>query len=349
MTLDVLGFEIFGVDFHVTSDKPSAFYNLYSEIISEVLNPLYLVLPIVNRLPWPARLRSLRKIAEFEALLADTIVTKSREMSQDADGGAHVMHSIDIITSLTKGLGEGAESLSTKEIRDGVNNLLFAGHDTTANALSFLLCHMAIYKDIQVKARNEVLRAIDAMPDTADPWAAFGDDQLAALPYCFNVIRESMRHEPVISCLTNRKLRGAYQYGDYVLPPGTKVGVHIYDLQHSPDYWGGSSVGGYDRGNDTGDRECDLDAFRPERFEAGPRRGKPDGVVAWIPFAMGSHQCVGMQFALREIRTAFAMLLYHYEWHLPKHSIHHNGLKTRLAPVTSAKNLQLCFIRRTII
>ncbi|KAJ1930557.1 hypothetical protein IWQ60_000167 [Tieghemiomyces parasiticus] len=248
-------------------------------------------------------------------LLADAVAVKA---TQSVDSGNN------IIASLVESPRTTGEHLSPKEIRDAVNNILFAGHDTTANALAFLLCHTAIHQSVQTQARDEVLAATR----TAEDWDHFDEARLAELPYGYNVIKESLRHEPILSVLSNRRLLRDYPFGPYTIPAGSKMGLHIYDVHHNPAH--------YD----------DPLAFRPERF--GKDRSSSDSQLTWIPFAAGPHQCIGIHFALRKVRVVFALLLYHYEWELPHDSIHFQGLKTVLSPVASARDLRVRFRRRDV-
>ncbi|KAJ1656647.1 hypothetical protein IWQ61_003816 [Dispira simplex] len=313
-TMDILGLAIFDIDFQVTTDGENEFYTLYSEIVSDILNPLYLVLPFVNRIHWPARIRALQKIDQFESMLADIIIKKCHAGEQLGR---------NLVSSLIRKKKGIHYDVTAKEIRDAIHNILFAGHDTTANALSILLCHTALHRDIQGRARQETLGVFYRRED----FNRFTEEKLSALPYSLCVIIESMRLEPVVSAVTSRNTTRSIQLGRYHIPQGTKMGVHIYAQHHDPKFW-------------TGPEE-----FRPERFSSRPRK-EGDEKPHWIPFAMGPHQCLGTQFALREIRVIFAMLLFEYEWYLPSNSIHHSGVKTRMGPVTSTKDLYICFKKR---
>ncbi|KAJ1953758.1 hypothetical protein IWQ62_005916, partial [Dispira parvispora] len=310
-TMDVLGLAIFGIDFQVTNDGKNEFYTLYSEIVSDFLNPLYLIIPFVNQIYWPARLRALQKIDRFETMLADIILKKRHTGEQLGQ---------DIVSSLIREKNGIRHNLTAKEIRDAVNNILFAGHDTAANALSILLCHTALHRDVQDRARQETLKVFYRREN----FNQFTEEKLAALSYSHCVIKESMRVEPVVSVVTSRTNIRPIQLGKYHIPKGTKMGVHIFAQHHSPRVWNENAE------------------FRPERFF----QKEGDKVPHWMPFAMGPHQCLGIQFAMREIRVIFAMLLFEYEWYLPSNSIHHSGVKTCMGPVTTTKDLYICFKKR---
>ncbi|KAJ1978479.1 hypothetical protein H4R34_003189 [Dimargaris verticillata] len=178
------------------------------------------------------------------------------------------------------------------------------------------------FEHVQTAARQEVLSVI---PSSAG-FEQLTDETLNQLQYGHAVIKESMRYEPVLSVLTNRHLRHDYHVGTIVLPKGTKMGVHVYGVHHNPQLWD------------------QPDVFKPERFLT--EAGRSDRALGWIPFAAGTHQCIGMQFAMRQIRIIFALLLYHYEWSLPVGSIHADQLQTTLGPVTSVRNLFLHFRKR---
>ncbi|KAJ1977306.1 hypothetical protein H4R35_002353 [Dimargaris xerosporica] len=118
LTLEILGIEIFGIDFEVLNNAQSYFFTLYNEIIREVLNPIYLVLPIVNKLPWGPRLRTMAKIDELEKLLADTITQKRLNPA--------VHTGEDIVSILFRAMQDRRERLTSTELRVRTNLSLCA-------------------------------------------------------------------------------------------------------------------------------------------------------------------------------------------------------------------------------
>ncbi len=106
------------------------------------------------------------------------------------------------------------------------------------------------------------------------------------LPYLDAVIKEALRLHP-ISTLLARKLAAPITLRGHELPAGTYVLPCVYNVHRHPDVWEEPA------------------AFRPERF-LDP--GKKIDPYAWIPFGGGARRCIGMAFALLEMRVILAAL-----------------------------------------
>jgi cytochrome P450 len=91
----------------------------------------------------------------------------------------------------------------------------------------------------------------------------------------------------------------------------------------------------------------DSHAFVPERFLGAQEATsigthiKSKASDLWIPFSVGSRRCPAVNFAMTEQRTLLALLLLHYEWMLPEHSIHGGLDGIHNAPSAFALNLPL--------
>jgi cytochrome P450 len=173
--------------------------------------------------------------------------------------------------------------LSDREVAGNVSTLLFAGEDTTANTLAWL---------IWLLKRNPVAldRATDEVRRLAPDLAALAPERLDRLGYLDACVSEAMRLKPVAPFLGLEALRDT-TIADVHVPAGTLLWCVLrhdsVDERHFPD----------------------AAAFAPHRWLDG---GGADRRIS-MPFGAGPRICPGRYLALLEIRLAMAMLLGGFE------------------------------------
>ena len=188
-------------------------------------------------------------------------------------------------TLLTAGSGEPEkkQGLTDREIRDEVMTLLLAGHETTANLLTWS-CHLlSRHPEAAERVRTESREALGSR----DPEF----DDLPALSYTKMVLQESMRLYPPVWIISRRAV-GDDRIGGYAIPAGSTVTICPYTLHRHPDFW---------------DRP---EAFRPERFSPGMEKERHPR--AYLPFGGGPRSCVGQHFAMMEAALILAMIARRY-------------------------------------
>jgi cytochrome P450 len=178
----------------------------------------------------------------------------------------------DVLSALLDTVDEEGRRMSDRELRDQLMTLLLAGHETTAISLAWAVD--------EIVRRPEVLGRI--LEEVRGSAAGPGDP----LPYLDATIKEVLRLHPVTPLLA-RRLTAPVTLRGYEVPAGTFLVLNAFIAQRHPDYWE------------------DPDAFRPERFLDKDRRVDP---YAWIPFGGGARRCIGMSFALLEMRVVLGTL-----------------------------------------
>ncbi|HZY88700.1 MAG TPA: cytochrome P450 [Gemmataceae bacterium] len=182
----------------------------------------------------------------------------------------------DVLADLLAATHENGRPLADEEIRDALVTLILAGHDTTAIALAWALEQIVPCPDVVGRITDE-LRATagGALP---------GAEHLPRLEYLDAAVRESLRLRtilPFVVRLTKRPFVAAGR--EY--PPGVVL-CPCNHLVH---------------------RRADLypepEAFRPERFLERRYAGHE-----WFPFGGGNRTCLGMAFALYEMKAVLATL-----------------------------------------
>lgn len=216
-----------------------------------------------RRWPW----RSLRRrIAEADALLYAEIAERRTD--------PNLAERTDALAMLVRAADDEGRQMTDAELRDQLMTLLLAGHDTTANSLSWALERLTRHPEI-------LARAVAAAEASAagDP---AGDEYLDA------VAKETLRIRPVVFDV-GRVLKEPVEVAGYRLPAGVTV-IPAIGLVHASD-----------------DVYEDAAEFRPERMLPGG--GATLSPTTWLPFGGGNRRCLGANLALAEMRIVLREVL----------------------------------------
>jgi cytochrome P450 len=164
-------------------------------------------------------------------------------------------------------------------VRDEVMTIFLAGHETTANALSWAFYLLARHPEAYERLRSEATTVLGGRPATAS--------DLPRLGFALQVFKETLRLYPP-AYLTSRQATCDVELGGQTIPAGIDVLANIYGMQRRADYF------------------PEPDRFVPERFEASAEKKIPKG--AYIPFGAGARICIGNSFALMEGQLILATL-----------------------------------------
>jgi cytochrome P450 family 110 len=208
----------------------------------------------------------------------------------------------DVLTSLAQA-DESGLTLTDAEIRDEVMTLLAAGHEPTTAAVSWALYWLHKHPQVAARLHDE----LDANPNL---------ERAGAGTYLDAVCRETLRISPIILALS-RRYAHAIDFDGYTIAPGTYLSACSY-LAHRR-----SAV------------YPEPERFVPQRFLE--RSFSP---YEFVPFGVGARQCLGMAFALQQMRIVLARLLRRYRFVLGDESQVVTPA-TRGAVVRPSPNLQL--------
>jgi cytochrome P450 len=183
----------------------------------------------------------------------------------------------DVLSLMIEARDENGEPLSDVELRDHLVTLLVVGHDTTATALAWTFHYLLEYPD--------TMRALITELDAALADGPLTPERIMSLPYLDATVREGLRLNPVVPLL-GRRLIGPRRVGGYDLPAGTALQLSIYLTARREGTF------------------TDAARFEPERY----LRSKP-APSEWYPFGGGVRRCIGMAFAIYEMKIVLATVL----------------------------------------
>ena len=285
LTYDIISRTVFSNEIETPPDVMGEAITTYFEALGRI--DLWDVLPLPRWLPRPAfiRARPAQKIFRDEVLRLFE-QRRARMVARQAVPD-------DLVTRLINARDpETGAPLSDSVIHDNLVTFIGAGHETTANALTWTLYLLSQAPDWRARVEAE----IDAQFDPAAPEAA-GE----ALPVTKAVVEEAMRLYPPAAMLS-REAIGPDVLAGRRIPAGTVVTISPFLLHRHRLLW------------------RDPDAFDPERF-LGANRDSVDR-FAYIPFGAGPRVCIGMGFAMIELMIVLGHLLKAYRFDLaPGHPV----------------------------
>ena len=222
---------------------------------------------------WFPRWRS-RRARSALALLDRTIydIIAARRGAQEVSGDLLAL----LLSARDEETGEG---MTDTQLRDEVITFFAAGHETTAQALTWTLYLLSRHPRIERTLHGEVDRVL------ADREATF--DDLEALPYTRMVVQEAMRLFPPVFSLSRRALADD-QVGGHTIRSGSLVSISPYLTHRNPRLW------------------KDPLRFDPGRFS--PDRIKTRHRYAYLPFGGGPRICIGRGFAVAEACLVLATI-----------------------------------------
>jgi len=239
----------------------------------------------LERLPIP-RLRRGRKARERLDAIIYGIIGERR-----ASGGDRG----DLLSMLLMAQDDQDKGrrMTDRQVRDEAMTIFLAGHETTANALTWTWYLLSQSPDIERRLHEEIDRVLAGrLPTVAD---------VDRLPYTTRVVTESMRLYPP-AWLVGRRAVNEYSIGGYYVPPRSIVVMSQWIVHRDPRHY-------------PAPERFDPDRWTPAFKAALPR-------FAYFPFGGGPRQCIGESFAWMELVLVLATIAQHWRFDLvPGHPV----------------------------
>ena len=224
-----------------------------------------------------------RELSRLDALTYEFL--RSRRQYDFKDTG--------IVTTLMQPSPGEDEPFSDEELRDQIMTLFFAGHETSASALSWI--HYLLSSDPEV--RDQLQAEVREVTRGRTPTAR----DLKELSYVEQVLNESLRLCSPIHSISRVAIEDNSIDG-YTIPKGATVVVSLFATHRLPEYW------------------PDPERFDPARFDPDASAGRTS--CAFIPFASGLRNCIGGSMAGIELKLIVAQLAQRYRLELaPGHRV----------------------------
>ena len=305
LTYDIICRTVFSGDVTMDYARMSRAILVYLETIGRI--DMLGLLGLPQWVPTPDRIRAAPALRYFRREMEGLIERRKALIARDASAAPN-----DLLTLLlTAHDPEGGTLFSGREVFDNVMTFIFAGHETTANALAWTLYLLSQFPDADAHVAGEVRGVGDA---------AMAAGELPELAFTRAVLEESMRLYPPAPFIS-REAVGADLVGDKQVAPRTSVLISTWILHRHTLLW---------------ERP---DEFEPERFLA-PRR---DAIhrFAYLPFGAGPRICIGMGFATQKAMVALTAIMRRYRLQLESGQTVHPLARITLRPRDGLR-MRLC-------
>jgi cytochrome P450 len=229
--------------------------------------------PIPPSVPTPKNRRLKVAMHTFDSLIQRALDERRAEV-------ANGERKDDLLSMLLEARDEETgEAMSDKLLRDELITMVSAGHETTANALSFALNLLSKHPDWLRKVREEA----DAVFDDRLP----AIDDVKKLQNASMVMEEAMRLYPPVWVFERRALEVDH-VGAFEIPKDATVAIAPFALHRSAKLWD------------------NPEGFDPSRFSPQAKEGR--NKYAYMPFGGGPRTCIGNVFALTEATVVLSMI-----------------------------------------
>lgn len=230
-------------------------------------------------LPLPSSLRFKRAVRDLDEVIYRMIDRRKGGAATGKDLLSLLMQAKDDETNV---------QMTEKQLRDEVLTLLIAGHETTANVLSWIFYLLSQRPDAEQRMHDEARAVLGGR-------AAFAASDLDRLAYTRRVMQEGLRLYPP-GWFIGRQALADVRLGGYTVPKGAVVMMSQYVTHRDARFF------------------AEPERFMPERWEGEFEARLPRG--AYFPFSAGDRHCIGEGFAWQEALLILATLAERWKFEL---------------------------------
>jgi cytochrome P450 len=203
----------------------------------------------------------------------------------------------DLLFTLLQAQDEeaGIGRMTDQQLRDEVMTIFLAGHETTANALTWTLYLLSEHPTIEKRLQEEIYSIL------GDDRVSVTADDVPKLEYTQKIVTESLRLYPPAWAL-GRQAINDYEVGGYTIPKGSIILMSQYVLHRNPRYF------------------HEPDRFYPDRWTEEFKKQLPR--FTFFPFGGGIRGCIGEPFAWMEAILLISTLCRQWKMkHVPSHKV----------------------------
>lgn len=258
LTLVIASAALFTVDTETTARDLGSAFTTAQRLITRRQRKV----PLPLWLPTPTNRRYKDAVARIDRLISEII--ECRRMLSNPPP--------DLLTMLLEARLPNGAAMSNQQLRDEIASMLFAGHETVSNHLTWTWYLLSQNRDIEMRLIKEW--------DSVLSGSAPNLEQISALTFTEMVLAESLRLLPPVWTLHRRAVEEDQLPSGLSLRPGDELLISQYVSHRNPLYF------------------TNPEAFRPERWTSEFKESLPAGV--YFPFSFGPRSCIGDNFARLE-------------------------------------------------
>jgi cytochrome P450 len=260
LTLQIVGRTLFSADITDEADEVGAAMTTIVNLFN------FLLLPFsewLEKLPLPHSLRFRKAKAKLDEIIYGFI--NDRRASGEDKG--------DLLSMLLLSQDEeDGGGMTDEQVRDECLTLFLAGHETTANALTWTWYLLSQNPQAEARLHEELDRVLNGrVPKFED---------LPNLKFTEAVVAESMRLYPP-AWVVGRLAVEDHEFAGYKIPKGSLALASMFVTHRDPRFWE------------------DAESFKPERWETLSIK-ETSQRFTYFPFGGGVRRCIGEQFAWTE-------------------------------------------------
>ena len=275
LTLDIISRAMFSSDVQGTAGGVSRHIAILNEHALHMLRHPWLFL-VPRSFPTPFNRVQFGSLKALNEIVMGIIQARRRSAETHDDLLAMLLGACE---------EETGRGMTDEQLRDEVMTIFVAGHETTANAMAWLLYLVSQHPAVEEQLLADV--------DRHWPTGRLNNQNIHAFAYVRQVIEESLRVYPTIWSI-GRQCTETDDLGGYAIPAGMNVVVPIFHFHWNKRFWP-----------------------EPERFDPGrfsPERRPASDSMTYFPFGAGPRSCIGNHFALQELMILTVLFYRHFRF-----------------------------------
>ena len=282
LTLGIVGKTLFDADVVSEAQEVGEAMTVVMDLFNTITLPFF---ELLQKLPLPQLRRFDKARAKLDAIIYRLIEERRRRSEDRGD-------LLSMLLLAQDSEGDGGQ-MTDAQLRDEVMTIFLAGHETTANALTWTWYLLSQNPEAEARLHQEIDEVLGGrLPTFAD---------VPQLKYTEMVLAESMRLYPPAWAL-GRLAMTECEIGGYVIPPKSLVLMSQFVMHRDPRYF------------------PEPLRFDPDRWTAEARDSRPQ--FSYFPFGGGPRRCIGESFAWMEGVLLIAALAQHWQMRLvPNHPV----------------------------
>jgi cytochrome P450 len=282
LTLGIVGKTLFDADVVSDAQEVGEAMTVVMDLFNTITIPFF---ELLQKLPLPQLRRFDTARARLDAIIYRLI--EQRRLAGEDRGDLLSMLLLAQDTEVDGG------AMTDEQLRDELMTIFLAGHETTANALTWTWYLLSQNPEAEARLHEEIDRVLAGrLPDF---------DDVGKLKYTEMVLAESMRLYPPAWALGRLAMQD-FEIGGYVVPRKSLVLMSQYVMHRDPRYF------------------AEPLKFNPDRWTPEARESRPQ--FSYFPFGGGPRRCIGEGFAWMEGILLIATIARHWQMRLvPNHPV----------------------------